>query len=255
VSATLSIAGDFTYWGSRCGLGAIQERPVFTGVYPSPFPYQTSVLLAVPSNAPLPNEDSFRGFVDKAVTDLTLAAGGSSLILFTSYDSLRSAFSAASPRFEEQGIRCLKQGDDDRTRLLQAFLSDEKSVLFATDSFWEGVDAPGDTLRLVILCRLPFRPPNEPVLEARCELLGKRGGKPFMEISLPDAVMKFKQGFGRLMRRSSDKGVVAVLDGRLLRKQYGSLFLRSLPDTKTCFADFDTVVRRAEEFLAAPSGV
>jgi ATP-dependent DNA helicase DinG len=122
-------------------------------------------------------------------------------------------------------------------------------VLFATHSFWEGVDAPGDTLRLVVLCRLPFRTPGEPVFQARCEALERKGGSSFMELSLPEAVMKFKQGFGRLMRRSSDHGVVAVLDGRLLHKRYGQFFLRSIPKTKTSFAEFGAVLREMERFL------
>jgi ATP-dependent DNA helicase DinG len=162
---------------------------------------------------------------------------------------LRSAYERSRPVLEEQGIRVLKQGDDDRMRLLQSFLADETSVLFATDSFWEGVDAPGNTLRLVILCRLPFRTPNDPVFEARSEQLEQRGGSSFMDLSLPEAVMKFKQGFGRLMRRSSDHGVVAVLDGRLLKKRYGEFFLNSLPKTKTSFAGFKEVLRNVEDFL------
>jgi ATP-dependent DNA helicase DinG len=143
----------------------------------------------------------------------------------------------------------LKQGDDDRTRLLQDFVTDTSSCLFATDSFWEGVDAPGDTLRLVIICRLPFRTPGDPVLEARREALEKSGANPFMELSLPQAVMKFKQGFGRLMRRSADRGVVAVLDGRLQKKNYGRLFLQSLPETRTSFGVLDDILRDMESFL------
>ncbi len=130
-----------------------------------------------------------------------------------------------------------------------SFLEDETSVLFATNSFWEGVDAPGNTLRLVIICRLPFRSPNDPVFEARREALERRGGNAFMDLSLPEAVMKFKQGFGRLMRRSSDHGAVVVLDGRLLKKRYGELFLRSLPDTRRCFAEFAEVAAEVERFL------
>jgi ATP-dependent DNA helicase DinG len=187
--------------------------------------------------------------VDQAAASLAAASGGSALVLFTSYEALKSAYAAARPMLEKQGIRCMKQGDDDRSRLLQSFLSDETSVLFATDSFWEGVDAPGDTLRLVILCRLPFRTPSDPVFAARCEALEKQGGSSFMELSLPESVMKFKQGFGRLMRRSSDHGVVAVLDGRILHKRYGEYFLRSLPKTRTSFADFKTILREIEGFL------
>jgi ATP-dependent DNA helicase DinG len=272
VSATLTIAGTgdpsdssdsaafwdvsgtappvaFAYWSGRSGFSLVQNRETLFGWFPSPFPYARSVLLTVPRDAPLPEDGSYRAFVDRAAAALAETAGGSALILFTSNEALRSAYAAARPVLEKQGIRCLKQGDDDRNRLLQNFLSDESSVLFATDSFWEGIDAPGDALRLVILCRLPFKAPTDPVFEARCEALERRGGNSFMELSLPESVMKFKQGFGRLMRRSSDRGVVAVLDGRILRKRYGVYFLRSLPKTRTSFADFNTVLRQTEEFL------
>jgi ATP-dependent DNA helicase DinG len=257
VSATLTVgggnegdsSGSFAYWMGRSGLSLAAGREILSGQFPSPFPYARAVLLAVPQDAPLPDQGNYRAFVDEAVTKLAGCAGGSALVLFTSYEALRSAYAAAAPSLERQGIRCLKQGDDDRSRLLGSFLSDESSVLFATDSFWEGVDAPGDTLRLVILCRLPFRTPGEPVFEARCEALEQRGGSPFMELALPESVMKFKQGFGRLMRRSSDHGVVAVLDGRLLHKRYGRFFLRSLPQTRTCFSDFISILRETEDFL------
>jgi ATP-dependent DNA helicase DinG len=252
VSATLTISDHFDYWMSRSGLSLVETtdgRPILSGCYPSPFPYDTEALLAVPADAPLPEAPEFRPYVDNAVGDLALAAGGSALILFTSYEAMRSAWADAAPRLEEAGLRVMKQGDDDRSRLLSAFLADHTSVLFATDSFWEGVDAPGDALRLVILCRLPFRTPTEPVFEARCELLQKQGLSPFMALSLPEAVMKFKQGFGRLMRRKTDRGVVAVLDGRLLRKSYGRTFLQSIPETCTCFEEMDTVLRKVERFL------
>ncbi|AEF86604.1 probable ATP-dependent helicase YoaA [Treponema primitia ZAS-2] len=248
VSATLTITDSFNYWMNRSGLN-LTDKEVLTGQFPSPFPYARAVLLGTPSDAPLPNDPSYRSFVDMAAAKLAEAAGGSALILFTSYESLKSAFAAAAPRLEELGIRCLKQGDDDRGRLLRTFLDDRSSVLFATDSFWEGVDAPGDTLRLVILCRLPFRTPNEPVFQARCEALERKGGSSFMELSLPEAVMKFKQGFGRLMRRSSDHGVVAVLDGRLLHKRYGEHFLRSLPETRRSFGEFNSLLQEMERFL------
>jgi ATP-dependent DNA helicase DinG len=248
VSATLAVSGNFNYWAIRTG-AALQSRPLLTGCYPSPFPYSDAVLLAVPADAPLPDGEGYQDFVNRSVSGLAAVSGGSALILFTSYQSLQSAWTAALPELEPLGIRCLRQGDDDRSRLLQTFLADESSVLFATDSFWEGVDAPGDTLRLVIICRLPFRTPNDPVFEARREAVVKNGGNPFMDLSLPEAVMKFKQGFGRLMRRSSDRGVVAVLDGRLLKKSYGANFLQSLPETWTSFSEFSGVLRDTENFL------
>lgn len=250
VSATLTVADSFAYWLNRTGVSSLADRTVLDGRFPSPFPYRSAVLLAVPTDAPLPEEDRYGSFVDDAVPRLILAAGGSALVLFTSYEALRSAHAASVPALEAAGLRVLKQGDDDRSRLLASFLEDETSVLFATTSFWEGVDAPGNTLRLVIICRLPFRSPNDPVFEARREALERRGGNAFMELSLPEAVMKFKQGFGRLMRRSSDHGAVVVLDGRLLKKRYGELFLRSLPETRRCFEEFEEIASEVGRFLS-----
>jgi ATP-dependent DNA helicase DinG len=249
VSATLTANDDFGYWAERSGFAQTEKRHRLAGCFPSPFPYSSAVLLAVPSDAPLPDEEGYQDFVDRSVGRLTAVAGGSALVLFTSYQSLKSAWFAALPELQSLGIRCLKQGDDDRSRLLKTFLADRTSVLFATDSFWEGVDAPGDTLRLVILCRLPFKSPGDPVFEARREAVERKGGNPFMNLSLPGAVMKFRQGFGRLMRRGSDRGVVAVLDGRIIKKRYGSFFLNSLPETKTSFTDFESVLRDTENFL------
>ncbi|MDR3302750.1 MAG: ATP-dependent DNA helicase DinG [Spirochaetaceae bacterium] len=259
LSATLTVAERFTYWESRVGIKLAREsfssegdaamRKVLQGRFPSPFPYSRAVLLAIPTDAPLPEDKSFRAFVNEGVLRLASLSGGAALILFTSFESLNSAYHYAKERLYEQGIRCFKQGDDDRSRLLRAFLDDQKSVLFATDSFWEGVDAPGDTLKLVIICRLPFKAPNDPVFEARCEAVLRRGANPFMELSVPEAVMKFRQGFGRLIRRASDSGVVAVLDGRILKKRYGEVFLRSLPKTKTSFTDFDTLCLSAFDIV------
>jgi ATP-dependent DNA helicase DinG len=247
-SATLA-AGGFEYWAGRSGVNLLENRQFFSGCFPSPFPYAESVLLAVPADAPLPEDPSYQNFVDSSVSRLIACAGGSALVLFTSYYAMQSAYRAALPELRELGIRCLRQGDDDRSRLLRTFLADTSSVLFATDSFWQGVDAPGDTLRLVILCRLPFRTPSDPVFEARREALEKTGRSSFMSLSLPEAVMKFKQGFGRLIRRSGDRGVVAVLDGRIIKKRYGEFFLKALPETKTSFVEFDSVLRDMEHFL------
>lgn len=253
LSATLTVADgsgvpSFAYWARRTGAD-LSRRPLLTGVFPSPFPYASRALLAVPADGPPPDASGYQDFVNAASAALLSASGGSALVLFTSYQSLRSAWNYCRPLLEQQGIVCLKQGDDDRSRLLAAFLADTTSALFATDSFWEGVDAPGDTLRLVILSKLPFRPPNEPVFQARRELVESGGRNSFAELSLPDAVMKFKQGFGRLMRRCSDHGAVAVLDSRILHKFYGRAFINSLPETRTSFKELDAVVRDLESFL------
>ena len=258
VSATLSTGGleynsektaaSFNFWGQRTG-ASLSNRDFFCGIFPSPFPYSERVLLAVPSDTPLPDSPDYQVFTNHAITELIRLAGGSALVLFTSYQALCSAFEEVSPVLESEGITCLRQGDDDRTRLLQQFLEDKTSVLFGTDSFWEGVDAPGETLRLLILCRLPFKTLKDPVFEARREYLENFGCNSFAELSLPDAVMKFKQGFGRLMRNSSDYGAVVVLDGRLLHKYYGKAFLESLPETRISFKEFDKILLDLERFF------
>jgi ATP-dependent DNA helicase DinG len=153
-------------------------------------------------------------------------------VLFTSYEMLGASFEKARPALEAEGISCLRQGMDERSRLLAMFRNDISSVLFATDSFWEGVDAPGETLSMVVLTKLPFKVPDEPVLQARAEAVEKAGGNAFMEISVPEAIIKFKQGFGRLIRHSQDRGVAVVLDQRLATSRYGSLFVESLPRCK-----------------------
>jgi ATP-dependent DNA helicase DinG len=249
LSATLTVGGSFNYWMSRTGITQAKDaggeaKTVLNGVFPSPFPYQTSVLTAVPADAPDPNGREFQNFMNEAVFRLVEASGGSALVLFTSFESLHAAYNSAAPRLEALGIRCLKQGGDDRSRLLRAFIDDESSVLFAADSFWEGVDAPGTTLRLVIMCRLPFKSPGDPIYEARAEHIERRGGNAFMSLSVPEAVMKFRQGFGRLIRRTSDFGAVVILDSRLIHKRYGGLFLQSLPKTRHCFENLDAVARR-----------
>jgi ATP-dependent DNA helicase DinG len=249
VSATLTVAETFQFFFHQSGLDLCDEKNILSGTFPSPFPYDKSVLLAAPTNAPLPNDADYRTFVDETVAKLCEVSGGRALVLFTSYESMNSAYSYAEPLLDELDIICYKQGDDDRARLLESFKNEKTSVLFATDSFWEGVDVPGETLSLLIIARLPFKMPGDPVFEARCEAVEQNGGSSFMQMSIPEAVMKFRQGFGRLIRSAQDRGVVAVMDGRLLRKQYGRLFLQSLPKTKTCFAPPETVLQAAEMFF------
>ncbi len=249
VSATLTTAGSFEYWMRGCGAKMENEADTLTVSLPSPFPYDQNVLLSVPTDAPLPDNPLYEAFTAEAIRSLIIHAGGSALVLFTSYSALRAVYDAVEPDLSEAGIPVLKQGDDDRTRLLRTFVDDRKSVLFGTDSFWEGVDAPGDCLRLVIICRLPFRSPNDPIYEARREAVEAIGGNAFVTLSLPEAIMKFKQGFGRLIRRSTDSGAVVVLDGRILCKRYGAQFITSLPNTKKLFSISSELYSAVERFL------
>ena len=249
-SATLTVAGSFSFWAGRIGLKEGEGRePVFRS-FPSPFNYRDQVLLGVPTDSPAPDSPKHKEFLGRFITKALLASRGAGLVLFTSYSLLRDVYAAAQPELSRAGIRLMKQGDDDRARLLDSFRAERSSVLFATDSFWEGVDAPGDTLQIVILCRLPFRVPTEPILRARMAAIEERGGNPFGELSLPDAVVRMRQGFGRLMRRHDDTGVVLILDPRTVTKKYGAVFLESLPITQRCIAPAAEVMKAVTGFFA-----
>ena len=247
-SATLSVGETFDFWKGKVGLRKT-DFPVDTATYPSPFPFRTNALLAIDKGAPGPESPGWQAYVNKAVIELLKASQGRALVLFTAYEALRSAYEAALPAMASMGISCLRQGDDERGKLMESFKTDISSVLFATDSFWEGVDAPGETLSLVIIAKLPFKVPTDPVQLARSEACEKRGGNSFMEISLPEAVIRLKQGFGRLIRHSQDRGAVVLLDSRLVTKRYGPLFVESLPPCRLVPEDLSTVVKEVGRFL------
>lgn len=248
-SATLTVNGSFSYWKGRVGLG---NADITAEIFPSPFPYRERVLLGVPSDAPAPDSETYQDFLNSLVKEILLVSRGRGLILFTSYRMLNAAFSAVSPELENQGIPVLKQGDDERSRLLDRFINEKASVLFATHSFWEGIDAPGDTLEVVVLCRLPFKVPTDPVHTARMEYIRKNGGNPFFELALPEAVMKLKQGFGRLMRRNTDRGAVIITDVRVVNKRYGRIFIESLPETVRRIKPCRFLLEDFENFITQP---
>jgi len=251
-SATLSVGGSFDFWMKRIGISK-QREDVETKHYPSPFPFSSNAILAVDAQAPSPQKakEAFKSYVGDAVVRLLTASRGRALVLFTSYDILSATFEKAKPVMEKAGITCFRQGMDDRSRLLTMFRNDISSVLFATDSFWEGVDAPGETLSMVVITKLPFKVPNDPIQQARAEAIEKRGGNSFMEISVPEAIIKFKQGFGRLIRHSDDRGVAVVLDQRLATARYGQLFIESLPKCKLITEGIETIALEVERFLDA----
>ncbi|MDC7222655.1 MAG: helicase C-terminal domain-containing protein, partial [Spirochaetales bacterium] len=249
-SATLTVDRKFNYWMNRSGASLVPDERIIRGIYESPFNYRDRVLLAIPAEVPLPaNRDGWIQYSLPLIKESILLAEGKTLVLFTSYEMLRHAYEFLKFDLEQAGITLFAQGDDDRARLLDRFKSDVSSVLLATDSFWEGVDVPGDSLRQLIICRLPFRVPTEPILMARVEALEARGGNAFMQISLPEAIMRFKQGFGRLMRSKTDSGVVLILDGRIIQKNYGRYFLSSLPETQRAVKHSRDLLLEMENFL------
>ncbi len=251
VSATLTVGQRFDFWEKRVGLAGFEDKAIMRGIFPSPFPYKTNVLLGVPRDAPAPDQAQYPAFVAAATRSILELSGGHGLVLFTSYEALKRCHDELRPALNAIGVACFKQGDDDRSRLLEHFKADSSSVLFATDSFWEGVDAPGDTLQIVIIAKLPFKVPTDAVQKARAEAIEREGGNSFMDMSLPEAVMKLKQGFGRLMRRSDDSGAVIILDSRLTSKRYGSIFIDSLPQTRQSLKPMESILTDLENFLCA----
>ncbi len=248
-SATLKTGRDFSYWMRRTGVTFAGEERIIKDEFPSPFPYDKNMLFAVPNDAPLPDNIQFQQYVEMALPRLIQAAAGRTLVLFTSYESLKSAHRTVVASMRGFSGRIMKQGDDDNAKLLDAFKKENESVLFATDSFWQGIDIPGESLSQVIIVKLPFTVPNDPVFVARAEAIEKRGGSSFMELSVPEAVIKFRQGIGRLIRRSDDRGVVVVLDRRIYEKKYGMIFLASMPECKKIYEPLSEITTRIKSFI------
>ncbi len=248
VSATLKVGKTFGYFLNGIGLREENFQNIEKGYFESPFLYEDNVLLSVPSDLPAPTHPSFQDSINKAILALIKATEGRALVLFTSNQALKIAKEYVKDKIGDD-IAIYAQGDDERFKLLQLFKNDIKSSLFATMSFWEGIDVPGEALSNLILAKLPFTVPNHPVAVARARSLEKRGFNPFLCQQVPEAAILFKQGFGRLIRSQQDRGVVTVLDNRLITKPYGKLFLDSIPKTKKCFATMDKIVKKIKEFM------
>ncbi len=223
-SATLSIGGSFSYFNKRLGMPEDAE----TCSFPSPFDYPNQSLLYIPDKGfPEPNGSDYRETLHKEIKNLITLSKGRALLLFTSFQAMDKAWYDLRDEFD---YPMLRQGAASRHELLTRFAQETDSVLFAVASFWEGVDVPGESLSMVIIDKLPFEVPTDPVIMARVSRIKAAGGNPFFEFQVPRAVLGLRQGVGRLMRRSGDRGVMAVLDVRLFTKSYGRRFIRSLPD-------------------------
>lgn len=241
-SATLSTNNHFQFVRSRLGIEKATEK-----VFASPFDYAGRTLLVVPTDMPDPSSSLFlRAAADQISATLEACRGGA-FVLFTSYEMLRNMHDLVAPKHP---FPFLKQQDAARSVLLERFKAKEGSVLFGTDSFWEGVDVPGDALRCVIIVKLPFKVPTDPIEEAQKEALLAKKIDPFLEKNIPEAVMKFKQGFGRLMRTKTDYGCVVCLDNRLIAKRYGQHFLNSLPPSPRLFAPSTEIKKAVKQFYS-----
>lgn len=227
-SATLATGGNFNYFKRRMGFGTTGKGalPVDELLLAPVFNYAEQSLLYVPHKLPAPHDPDFCKNVATIVEYLVKITEGNAFVLFTSYMNMRDVHSRLVDKLE---YPVLLQGERSKRELLESFRNTPHSVLFATSSFWEGVDVEGESLSLVIIDKLPFASPSDPLMRARLDLVDERGGNSFAEISLPTAAITLRQGFGRLIRSAEDTGVVAILDSRIAHKRYGSYFLKSLP--------------------------
>jgi len=252
-SATLAVDADFTYFAERTGLSMTDDpNPPQTVVVPSPFHYKEQAVLCVVTDLADVRSEGFLVQAGHAITQLARDAGGRTLVLFTSHQMMQAVYRAEQARLSQAGLRLLAQGMDDhrRSRLVETFRTGERAVLFGVNSFWEGIDIRGDDLSCLIIVKLPFAVPSHPVVQARSERLQADGKDPFRDYSVPQAVIRFTQGFGRLIRSEHDRGAVFVLDKRIVTTSYGRLFLRSLPHPKVVVGPLQTARTQAREFFS-----
>ena len=253
-SATLGTEGDFEFVARRFGLDGRTVSPT-TAVFASPFDYQSQALLIVPTDIPAPNENAAAHFsaVVKIIADVARASGGGMFVLFTSHRDVRAA--AESLRRSDIGdeFTLLVHGEDGRDALLQRFRASGNAILLGTSSYWEGVDVPGDALRALVIARLPFRVPSEPVTAAQCEAITARGGDAFSEYMLPHASLRLKQGFGRLIRTGTDRGAIVIADPRVISKRYGRELLRDLPPARRMSGAWSALARQLQRFYGMSS--
>jgi ATP-dependent DNA helicase DinG len=230
-SATMTVNKSFDYIMREIGLDPASTNQL---TIPSPFEYKDQVKLLIPEDLPEVNTVSLDEYVisiTEHIITIAEATKGRMLILFTAYDMLKKTYDLIKESGFLHDYAMIAQGitSGSRTRLTRNFQRYEKAILLGTSSFWEGVDIPGEDLSCLVIVRLPFSPPDEPLTEAKCQLIEKHGGNAFSEYSLPEAILRFKQGFGRLIRTEKDRGIIVVFDKRIVTTKYGKAFLKSIP--------------------------
>ncbi|MFC5403771.1 ATP-dependent DNA helicase DinG [Cohnella soli] len=261
-SATLTIGKSFGFVTEQLGLNeADKVGRLKTAMLPSPFKYREQALVLIPRDFPgikgREGEAAFVAALTASLEEMARTAGGRMLVLFTSHRMLKTVYGPLKDKLEPAGIQVLGQGLDggSRSRLTQQFIKQPATVLLGTSSFWEGIDLPGDALTCLAIVRLPFQPPNHPVAEAKAEKLQAENQNPFMKLSLPQAVIRFKQGFGRLVRTATDRGIVLLYDTRVIETYYGKHFLYSLPGPKMEHLPTASLAGRAREWLFPEQGI
>lgn len=247
-SATLSVAGNFNYYKSRTGLlDSDQVKQFSVG---SPFDFNEQCRILVPSFLPDPSHADFNDAGSSLIEKIVMECARGTLALFTSYAMMNKCYRDMKRRLKNRSITLLMQGEDgSRTHVTRRFFEDRTSVLFGTDSFWEGVDVSGESLEILIITKLPFEVPSDPLVAAKMEKITAAGGNSFFDYSVPEAVIKFRQGFGRLIRSRSDRGIVVIMDHRVLSKSYGRLFLQSLPTPAQTIPSETLLLKTIDDFF------
>ncbi len=250
-SATLAAGGDFSYLEERLGLDLPPARTKVREIHASPFDYASQCLFGIPTDLPEPRDDEsgHGAAVARVLVELAHASDGGMFVLFTSHAALRRTAEAVRDSIAGRWPLFV-QGEGQRDHLLRRFREAGSGVLLGTDSFWEGVDVPGRALRVLILAKLPFKVPTEPLTAARLERLEARGLNGFAHYLVPNAALKLKQGFGRLIRSRGDVGAVVLLDRRVVTKRYGAMILEGLPAATRLVGHWADVRGACEEFFA-----
>ncbi len=248
-SATLTVDGSFDFMRQRLGLdtGEVDVREL---IVPSPFRYREQLLMCVPEDIPTRGEEGREDALAEALLDIAGVAGGGVLLLFTSRAQMDRVFERIAPRLADGGLSPICQyTSGPRSWLLHQLRERGNTVLFGLKSFWEGVDVPGKALRCVVIVKLPFSVPTDPIVESRCELAANRGPDGGSDYYIPEAILGFKQGIGRLIRSVTDEGVVFVLDNRLITRRYGQRFFASIPECRFQMGGFHECLQEAERWL------
>lgn len=249
-SATLGIRGRLIYFLRRVGLEHADEERVKSLCLGSPFDFEKQALVCAPQYMPVPKDPAYQEAVDALIRDVAIGARRGTLALYTSYSMLNKTYHSAKLELQSHGVTLLGQGvDGPRQQITERFKEHAPAVLLGTNSFWEGVDLPGEALEILAIVRLPFSVPSDPLVEAQMEELQKQGKDPFIHFSVPEAILKFRQGFGRLIRNATDRGVVLVLDSRVLSTRYGKAFLESLPAATQAFNSQDELISAIQSFF------